>query len=1023
MSNEESLLIGIDVGGTNTDSVLLNPSKFNDNETRGVISWNKSITTSDVADGIENAIEKLFSDLPKDSELSKKNVSAITIGTTHFINAVIEQDKARLEKIAVLRLCSVYSHSTEPFSDFPTGLKNILNGYTGFLSGGYYVNGDEINPVLEDEIKEHCAKIEKLGISSIAVVGLFAPMISDQEILAGNLIKKYLPNADIVLSHHIAGIGFLERENATILNAGIIKFAKKILTSFQNAMKVTGLDECPLLLTQNDGTVLSIEDAVNTPIKTFSSGATNSMRGASFLCSNSDSVQGKTSIVIDVGGTTSDIGCLLPTGFPRQSSSFSTVGGVRMNFSMPHVKSIGLGGGSRIRINKETSELSVGPDSVGSEIIKKAFVFGGDIPTATDLTIAQAFNDDEFTDMYNIGTPSNVKDIFSKKITDNYISTAKIMLEKVIDLMKTSADPLPVILVGGGAFIVPKSLEGASEVLHPPYYFVANAIGAAIGKISAESHTIKKLQPGASSQDKELVIDNLKKLARESAKEKGALEATIEIVDVVCDPIPYVNDTYQFAVKVIGDVDYKQIKTVFNNKKYSSDAFSLVANNSEKLIVHNEIIKDSDFKEENDLIKSETEVKYSDYKPKINSKNEWILSDVDLDFIRIGTYILGCGGGGTPYPQYLQAKNLLKQGKEIKVVDLKNIFNYIEEGDEGDIISVGFAGSPTVTSEQLQSNELIEAYNYLSKYLNKVPEMCFPLEIGGGNGFTGLITGCKLDIPCVDADLMGRAYPTHHQTIPVVVSDKPVYSPTVMSNGLTTSIYAITQNDFYVEKMLRASLAEIGCTVGVVNAPIKGKDMDKWSIHNSLSLAWRIGRAVNITRQNIEIDKLPENIIESFGGPECGKLIFEGKIIGVKRKLFKGHVYGEVIIEDLQDKSKIMKIPFKNENILASVYDLNKIKDKELSNISDDDLGEVVCSVPDLITVNDADTGEAIGTPEYRYGLIVFVLALSPDKKWIASEKAMKIGGPKAFGLDNLEYKPIGVHKKPISVIEEYAMK
>ncbi|GME69919.1 unnamed protein product [[Candida] boidinii] len=377
MSNEESLLIGIDVGGTNTDSVLLNPSKFNDTETRGVISWNKSITTSDVADGIENAIEKLFSDLPKDSELSKKNVSAITIGTTHFINAVIEQDKARLEKIAVLRLCSVYTHLIEPFSDFPTGLKNILNGYTGFLSGGYYVNGDEINPVLEDEIKEHCAKIEKLGISSIAVVGLFAPMISDQEILVGKLIAKYLPNADVVLSHHIAGIGFLERENATILNAGIIKFAKKILSSFQNAIKASGLDECPLLLTQNDGTVLSIEDAVNTPIKTFSSGATNSMRGASFLCSNNESVQGKTSIVIDVGGTTSDIGCLLPTGFPRQSSSFSTVGGVRMNFSMPHVKSIGLGGGSRIRINKDTNELSVGPDSVGSEIVKKAFVFGG----------------------------------------------------------------------------------------------------------------------------------------------------------------------------------------------------------------------------------------------------------------------------------------------------------------------------------------------------------------------------------------------------------------------------------------------------------------------------------------------------------------------------------------------------------------------------------------------------------------------------------------------------------------------
>jgi DUF917 family protein len=82
--------------------------------------------------------------------------------------------------------------------------------------------------------------------------------------------------------------------------------------------------------------------------------------------------------------------------------------------------------------------------------------------------------------------------------------------------------------------------------------------------------------------------------------------------------------------------------------------------------------------------------------------------------------------------------------------------------------------------------------------------------------------------------------------------------------------------------------------------------------------------------------------------------------------------------------------------------------------------GKVVASVPDLITVIDADSGEEVGTPDYKYGLVVFVLVISPSNLWTDTKKGLEVGGPEAFGLD-IEYKPIGTYSEPASVIDEYA--
>jgi N-methylhydantoinase A/oxoprolinase/acetone carboxylase beta subunit len=121
-----------------------------------------------------------------------------------------------------------------------------------------------------------------------------------QEERAAEIIKKELPKADIVMSKEVANLGFLERENAAILNASILPFARKTIKSFEAPIKKLGL-KCPLFITQNDGTVLLAKTAARLPIRTFSSGPTNSMRGAAFLVENETK---ENLMVVDIGRST-----------------------------------------------------------------------------------------------------------------------------------------------------------------------------------------------------------------------------------------------------------------------------------------------------------------------------------------------------------------------------------------------------------------------------------------------------------------------------------------------------------------------------------------------------------------------------------------------------------------------------------------------------------------------------------------------------------------------------------------------
>src|SRR5207248_539747 len=157
-------------------------------------------------------------------------------------------------------------------------------------------------------------------------------------------------------------------------------------------------------------------------------------------------------VVVDIGGTTSDVGALAH-GFPREASAEVEIADVRTNFRMPDLLSFGLGGGSIIR--QTNSHMTIGPDSVGYELTEKALIFGGDTLTTTDMAVAAG--------QLDLGDRRKV-DKLSPELINSALAQIHRMVEASIDRMKTSADPIPVILVGGGSVLISKPIAGASQI-------------------------------------------------------------------------------------------------------------------------------------------------------------------------------------------------------------------------------------------------------------------------------------------------------------------------------------------------------------------------------------------------------------------------------------------------------------------------------------------------------------------------------------------------------------------------------
>src|SRR5690606_5402396 len=345
------LRVGIDVGGTNTDAVLMEGDR--------VVAKVKVPGTDDLTTGITRALDLVL----QEAGASPGQVAAVMIGTTHFINAILERKE--LAPAAAVRLGLPAGDALPPMVDWPADLREAVGDAAWMVHGGREFDGRPLSPLDPEEIRQVARQIGQRGIRAVALSSVFAPVHAGDEEQAAAIIRQVLSDADITLSSEIGRMGLLERENAGVLNAALRPLAARTIRAFRRTLEGRGVG-ARLYLTQNDGTLMKAEFAERYPVLTFASGPTNSMRGAAYLSGLRDG------IVVDIGGTSTDVGALVQ-GFPREASAAVEVGGVRTNFRMPDIWSVALGGGTVLRADPP----AVGPASVGRRITREALVFGG----------------------------------------------------------------------------------------------------------------------------------------------------------------------------------------------------------------------------------------------------------------------------------------------------------------------------------------------------------------------------------------------------------------------------------------------------------------------------------------------------------------------------------------------------------------------------------------------------------------------------------------------------------------------
>jgi N-methylhydantoinase A/oxoprolinase/acetone carboxylase beta subunit len=507
------LRLGIDVGGTNTDAVVLDRDD-------GLLAKAKSPTTPDVSSGIEAACDAVL----EAGHVDRSRITHAMLGTTHATNAVLE--RRRLHRVAVLRIGAPATLSVRPLLTWPRDLRAAVSGGETVVRGGIELDGREIVPFDGEAVRDFLAPLRG-RVDAVAITSVFAPVSPRHELAAAEIAREVMgEDIHCSLSHEIGALGILERENSTVLNGALLGVAREVAGTLRDALSRRGIDAA-LYFAQNDGTLMALDHAVRFPVLTIGSGPANSLRGAAYLTGRDDG------IVIDVGGTSTDVGVLVGS-FPRESSQAVEIGGVRTNFRMPDIVSIAIGGGTIVR------EGAVGPDSVAWRIQSQALAFGGRTPTLTDAALLAGRASD-------IGT--SMPDGRHARLLRDGLALADAEVADAIDRVKTSRADAPLIAVGGGSIVLDERIAGVSEILRPPHHDVANAIGAAIAAVSGTAEEVVSFRARGHAE----AVEGIAVRARAAAVLAGADPARVSVVDVEETPLTYLMEpAARIRVKAAG---------------------------------------------------------------------------------------------------------------------------------------------------------------------------------------------------------------------------------------------------------------------------------------------------------------------------------------------------------------------------------------------------------------------------------------------------------------------------------------
>ncbi|NIK61508.1 DUF917 domain-containing protein [Kribbella shirazensis] len=347
----------------------------------------------------------------------------------------------------------------------------------------------------------------------------------------------------------------------------------------------------------------------------------------------------------------------------------------------------------------------------------------------------------------------------------------------------------------------------------------------------------------------------------------------------------------------------------------------------------------------------------------------------DLKDMARGAAVLGTGGGGDPYVGRLLAQEAIRRHGPVSLVEPTEL------PDDAVVIPTAFMGAPTVMLEKLPSGkELTAALRALEELIGRKATHTVSIEAGGLNSMIPIATAAELELPLVDADGMGRAFPELQMLLPTLGGIAA--TPMALADERGNSIGLRTVDNAWAERLARSATIEMGCSSAVSLYVLTGRQVKEFMVHGTITLCREIGAAI---REAAERHADPVTAAAVALG---GQQVFQGKLVDVRRGTSGGFARGTAVLEGLgADLGGRMDIDFQNENLVARRGDA------------------VVASVPDLICVLDTDTGEPVTTETLRYGLRVSVVVAPCDPRW-RSPEGLQLAGPAYFGYDHT-YLPV----------------
>lgn len=353
--------------------------------------------------------------------------------------------------------------------------------------------------------------------------------------------------------------------------------------------------------------------------------------------------------------------------------------------------------------------------------------------------------------------------------------------------------------------------------------------------------------------------------------------------------------------------------------------------------------------------------------------------EINLDNIEhfaIGATVLGTGGGGDPYIGKLMAKQAIDRNGPVELLDPDDV------ADDDLVVPSAMLGAPTVMVEKIpRGSETISAFRALERYMDTEAAATMSIEAGGLNSTVPIAVAAELELPLVDADGMGRAFP-EVQMVTLTLGGVDA-TPMAISDEKHNTVFLDTQTNQWAETFARSTSIEMGGSCMIACYPHTGEELRESGILRSMSLAHDIGETIH------EAQAGSADPVEALLDLTDGYELFEGKITDVERRTEGGFAVGTATIDGLDSyDGRTLQLEFQNEHLIAR----------------DSSEGVLAC-VPDLITVLDAETGDPVTTEGLRYGYRVQVVGMPCAPQW-RSEAGLEIVGPDYFGYD-IDYQPI----------------